>query len=106
MENERLVSLAEVKHILESEATNRELTNDQKAALDHAEKIAVLSVEKTNLLISELRNLEFTTEFTCFKIADILPTYPEDIRAIFSKERIILENDHINQIIDIVVKHL
>lgn len=106
MENERLVSLAEVRDILGKEATKRELTNDQKAALDHAEKIAVLSVEETNRLIDELRELEFTTEFTCFKIADILPTYPEDIRAIFSKERIILENSHINQIIDIVVGHL
>lgn len=106
MENERLVSLAEVKQILGKEATKRELSNDQKAALDHSEKIAVLSVEKTNHLIGELRKLEFTTDFTCFKIADILPRYPEDIRAIFSKERIVLENSHINQIIDIVGKHL
>ncbi|MDD3398444.1 MAG: RNA polymerase Rpb4 family protein [Candidatus Methanomethylophilaceae archaeon] len=106
MENERYVSIAEVKSILEKESASRELTNDQKAALDHAEKIAVLSVEDNQQIIDELRALDFTTDFTRYKIADILPRYPEDVRAIFSKERIILENNHINQIIDIVVKHL
>ena len=106
MVNERYVSLAEVKSILEKESAYRELTNDQKSALDHAEKIAVLSVEDTRQIIEDLRALSFTTEFTRYKIADILPRYPEDVRAIFSKERIILENSHINQIIDIVVKHL
>jgi DNA-directed RNA polymerase subunit F len=106
MENERYVSLAEVKRILEEESTKRELTNDQKAALEHAEKVAVISMEETEQMVEELRSLDFTTEFTCYKIADLLPQHPEDVRAIFSKERIILENSHINQIIDIVVKHL
>ena len=40
------------------------------------------------------------------KIADILPKYPEDVRAIFSKERITLSNDQINQIIEIVGKYI
>ena len=32
--------------------------------------------------------------------------YPEDVRAIFSKERIVLDNAKIDEIIDIVAKYL
>ena len=45
-------------------------------------------------------------EVTSYKIADILPKYPEDVRAIFSKERINLESDDIQKILDIVAEYL
>ncbi len=106
MSNERFVSLSEMKSILEEESSRRDLTHDQKSALEHAETFVKLSPEDTQQLIDELLALEFATEFACFKIADILPRHPEDVRAIFSKERVSLEKTHINQIIDIVGKYL
>ena len=36
------------------------------------------------------------------KIADLLPEYPEDVRAIFSKERVTLDQDQIESILEIV----
>ena len=43
-------------------------------------------MEDTKALIAELEELDFITDFIKYKIADILPKYPEDVRAIFSKE--------------------
>ncbi|MDI3483352.1 MAG: DNA-directed polymerase subunit [Candidatus Methanomethylophilaceae archaeon] len=106
MEEGRYLSLAEVKEILENESELRELTTEQKAALEHASKMAKLSAEDSRKIIEEFLSLDFINPFVATKLADIMPQHPEDVRAIFSKERIVLEKKHINQIIDIVVKYL
>jgi len=114
---ERYVTLAEVKELLEGVAESRkgtaELLEDedvllasQKAALDHAQKVTNISLEDANKLIEEVSALEIVTDAIAVKIADILPKYPEDVRAIFSKERIALSNEEINQIIEIVGKYI
>lgn len=103
---ERYVSLAEVKDILTEESEKRDISGQQRAALDHATAIARLSAEDTRKLTEEVGALDFTTDFTSYKIADLLPRYPEDVRAIFAKERINLEVGNVQQIIDIVDKYL
>jgi DNA-directed RNA polymerase subunit F len=40
------------------------------------------------------------------KIADLLPSYPEDVRAIFSKERLVIDPKTIDLIIGVVSKYL
>ncbi len=102
----RYVSLAEAKEMLEKEAEIRDLGPDQKAALDHASKVAQLPFSDIKALIDELAALDFVNDFVATKIADVLPQHPEDVRAIFAKERMVLEKGHIDQIIDIVVKYL
>lgn len=105
--SEQYVSLAEVRDLLTAENEKRgELSTIQKSAMNHAQTIAKLSLEQTNALIAEADALDFTTESTSCKIADLLPRYPEDVRAIFAKERITLEADNINKIIEIVDKYL
>lgn len=104
--SEKYVSLAEVKGLLEAESEKRDLSTQQRAALDHAQAIVKLSVADTEKLIAEVKELEFVTDYASYKIADMLPQYPEDIRAIFAKERITLEADGIKKIIDIVGKYL
>lgn len=104
--SERYVSLAEVKEILNAESEKREISGQQRSALDHAQAIVKLSVDDTRKLIEEVNGLSFTTEYISHKIADLLPKYPEDVRAIFAKERITLEVSDIQQIIDIVGKYL
>lgn len=104
--SERYVSLAEVKEILTAESEKREINGQQRHAFDHAQAIASLSVEDTNRLMDEINALDFTTDFTSYKIADLLPKYPEDVRAVFAKERINLEAENVQQIIDIVGKYL
>ena len=48
--------------------------------------------------------MERVSESIAFKIAELLPQHPDDVRAIFAKERFNLEEKEINQIIEIVKK--
>lgn len=87
----------------------------QKEAMAHAEATCRLSKENAKKLVKELEGLSFTDSgvatvmkdgITICKIVDVLPKYPEDVRAIFSKERVKLEADDIAKIIDTVNKYL
>lgn len=102
MSEERYVTLSEVKELLEGSAEQRELAPDQKLALDHAQKVAKLPAEKARELQAELAKLGFVSEALCAKIADLLPSHPDDIRVLFSKERMVLEKKNIEQILSTV----
>lgn len=107
MPAERLVTLAEVKEMMEEESKERaELTNEQKVALDHSTKYAKLSVAEARKLLDDLKELDFISEPVAYRIVDICPQYPEDVRALFAKERLILEKKQIDQVIAAVKKHV
>jgi len=106
MTTEQYVTLAEVRDLLEAENTKRELLPTQKNALDHGLAVAPLSLEDTKSIQEEVSKLEGVTESTATKIADMLPRYPEEVRAIFSKERVNLEPETITSIIDTVSRYL
>ncbi len=92
-ENEiRPVSLAEVKNILKKVSKERkELLYEQRIALEHAQKFVKLPLKKTNDMVKELKDLEFLEERHAYKIADLLPTKEDDVKAIFDKERTTLD---------------
>ena len=107
--SEQYVTLAEVRDLLEAEAEIRgydNLLQSQKAALDHAQTVCSISLDQANAIIDEVKQIDIVTDAVALKIADLLPRYPEDVRAIFSKERVTLEPAQIQQIIDIVQKHI
>ena len=107
--SEQYVTLAEVRELLEAEAEIRgydNLLQSQKAALDHAQTVCSISLEQANAIIDEVKQIDIVSDAVALKIADLLPRYPEDVRAIFSKERVTLEPQQIQQIIDIVEKHI
>jgi DNA-directed RNA polymerase subunit F len=106
MSEERYVTLSEVEHLMEEESKARELTNEQKLAKDHANKIKKLSLEKAKKLNKELKELDFISDAIACKIVDILPSHPDDVRILFAKERSILEKKHTDQILKIVEKYL
>ena len=106
--SEEYISLAEVRDLLTEEMEKREeeFNPVQKAALSHAQTIYKLSAEDSKSIREELMQIEFVTEPVAYKIADILPKYPEEVRAIFSKERVNLEEGDVNKILEIVAKHI
>ena len=107
MPEERLVTLAEVKEMLEQESKDRtELVNEQKVALDHAGKFAKLPVKEAQKLLADIKELDFISEPVAYRIVDICPQYPEDVRALFAKERLILDKKQIDQVIATVKKHV
>ena len=106
MSDERIVSLAEVKEILDAESKNRELSSEQKIALDHATKTTKMSLAQAKKLFEELKGLEFVSDSVAWKIVDLLPAHPEDVRVLFAKERLILDKKQIDAIIAVVKKHI
>ena len=103
---ERLLTLAEVKEFLEEEAKKRELTTEQRYALEHAKTFAKITAKKSRQLVEELKKLPFVTESSAYKITDVLPQHPEDVRAIFYKERFTLKEEDIKNVLEIVEKYI
>lgn len=99
------VPLARVKDLLTEEGTRRTLPREAGLALQHAELFARLSTEATAKLIEELRTLPFVDAAVAVKIADTLPQYPEEIRLLFSKERVPLDEEQVARILEIVAHH-
>jgi DNA-directed RNA polymerase subunit F len=103
---EKYVGLAEIRDMLVNESNKKELGTAQRSALEHSQALTALSADDVRALTAEVRALSFMTDYAAYKIGDILPKYPEDVRAIFSKERVNLSADNIKQIIEIVGKYL
>ncbi|MFZ0698714.1 MAG: RNA polymerase [Thermoplasmata archaeon] len=97
--------LAAVKQMLAEEAALRPLPREALLAQQHAELFARLTVEQTNALIAELKKFPFVDTPLAIKIADMLPQYPEEIRLLFAKERMVLEEAQIAQLLDLVAQH-
>ncbi len=104
--DDKLLSLGEVKKLLEKEAKVRELAPEQLLALQHSEAFARLSSAKVKKLVKELTKMEHVNEFHAYKIADLLPTHPDDVRAVFAKERFTLGKEEIEMVIKVVENYL
>ena len=97
--------LARVKALLAEEAGRRTLPREGMLAQQHADTFARLSVEQTDKLIAELRALPYMDAALAIKIADILPQYPEELRLLFSKERLLLDEAQLTQLLEIVAQY-
>jgi DNA-directed RNA polymerase subunit F len=99
------VPLARVKELLTDEASHRTLPREAGLALQHAELFARLSTEATDKLIAELRTLPFVDAAVAVKIADFLPQYPEEVRLLFAKERVVLDEAQITRLLEVLAQH-
>lgn len=99
------VPLSRVKDLLGEEAARRTLPREASLAHQHAEVFARLPDEATKALIEELRTLPYVDAAVAVKIADTLPQYPEEIRLLFSKERVPLDEEQVNRLLEIVAHH-
>ena len=109
MEEGRLVTLAEVKELLEeAERARGELSYEQKLALEHARSFAIrLTAAQSRELVERVRKAsDKVSEGHAVKIADLLPTHADDVRVIFAKERFQLEKDEIDKILETVQAYL
>ena len=102
----RPVSLSEVKSMLKKiEKDRKDLIYGQRIALEHAQAFAKLPIKQTKDLIKELRNLETIEESHAYKIADLLPTTEDAVKAIFAKERSNPNESVIKKILETVRKY-
>lgn len=100
----RLVTLSEVKDLLEREQGGRQdLTYEQKLALDHATHFVRLPAERARELADKLLALGGrVTEYYAHRLADLLPTHPDDVRAVFARDRSVPDDAEIERILTIV----
>jgi DNA-directed RNA polymerase subunit F len=105
-EDGKFVSLAEALKMLEKESEKRELGYEQKLALAHSQQFSKLSAEDSDKLRAELMKMEHMTESLAYKIVEVLPNHPDDVRVIFSKERHTLNPEETEKIMEAVRKYL
>lgn len=106
-EEGRLVSLSEVRAMLEkAQADRQELTYEQKLALEHSQRFGRLSAEKVRELVGELKGLGFINEVYAYKIADLLPEHGDDVKLIFAKSKQTITDDETKKVLETVAKYL
>lgn len=103
----REVTLAEVKALLEREREDRgELTYEQKLAFEQANMFSKLSPDDAIELVGKLQEIDRLSGTHAIKIADVAPTHPDDVKAIFSKDRYTPDDAEIDKIINLVREYL
>ena len=99
------VPLAKVRGLLTEEAARRTLPREATLAQQHADGFARLSIEDTQKLVGELKTLPFVDTSLAIKVADVLPQYPEEVRLLLSKERVVLDEAQLTKLLELVAQY-
>ena len=102
---EEFLTLAEIKELLTKEQKKRTLTTEQNYALEHATKFAKLSAKDAKKLVKELESIEPLNTLQACKIVDLMPQYPEELKAVFLKERVTIDDETISKILEKVKEY-
>ena len=107
MDEDRYITLAEVKEFLEEENDKRgELNHEQGFALQHARATARLPGKRARAIVEKLMELEGVSEMLATNLVDILPTHEDDVKAVFYKERFEVPDETVAKILEIFEENL
>ena len=115
-EEDNFIDFATVRDMLESAQERRgDLTYEQVAALQHAQwaasdnrngyKTDSKVFETLKAALCEIDKLAQYPDLAA-KIAELIPMYPDDIKAVLVSKRIAIDDSEINQILDVVRQHV
>tara|TARA_B100000927_G_C16227453_1_gene373999 strand:- start:195 stop:566 length:372 start_codon:yes stop_codon:yes gene_type:complete len=115
-EEENFVDFATVRDMLEGAQDRRgDLTYEQVAALQHAQwaasdnrngyKTTPEVFDSLKTALSEMDKLAQYPDLAA-KIAELIPMYPDDVKAVLVSKRIAIDDEDINKILDIVRQHV
>jgi DNA-directed RNA polymerase subunit F len=99
------VSMTEAKEVLSSREKRKELSYEQKLALEHLNKFTKLKSEEAKKLSEELSSVLRMSQETLVQILNFLPKNPDELRMIFSREKFSLKEDETNKILEIIKKY-
>ncbi len=102
---EKHLTIPEVHDLLLKEQERRELTYEQKLVLQHCELLQRFDARTAQKIIAELEKIERVSGPLAHKVAELLPGHPDDVRAIFSKERFTLDEKTIQAILATTAKY-
>jgi DNA-directed RNA polymerase subunit F len=101
----RTATLGEVSNILK-DIPETEIGFEQMKTVEYVKSVLKIPQEKAEKLIEELLSaVEKLDRAKATKLADILPTTEDEVRAFFVKEMYILTDAEINKIIEIISKY-
>ena len=103
---EEFLTLAEIKALLDKEQKKRELTPEQNYAHEHAKQFSKLSAKDAKKLVKELTNIEPITSILACKLVDLMPKHPDEIRAVFLKERVSIDEETITKLLKKIEEYL
>jgi DNA-directed RNA polymerase subunit F len=104
IKEERFVTWADAKRILEKKAKEKELGYEQKNALEHLRKFSKLKQKDLDGLMAELSKIERLKEKHRVMIADMLPEDLDQLRITLQNEVVTLSDDDKKKIVSIVKK--
>ena len=100
------ISMAEAKEIMTSQEKDKELTYEQKLALEHLNKFTVLDASAAKKLLEEVSGVLRMSDETKIQILNLLPKTPDELRMIFTRENFSLKENEIKKILEIIKKYL
>ena len=100
----KLISLPEVKVLLLEEEKKGTITPEKRFALEHAAQFSKLTVTKAKKLIKKLMKLDRVSEYHAYKIVEILPGTPDEVRLIFARDRFAIEEKVIKEILEYIAE--
>lgn len=103
--NEKMVSWAEARKILEKKAKDKELGYEQKNALEHLKKFSKLSEKKAIEMIQALKKNERFKDRHIMNIVNHMPQNMDELNILFSSEIITLAEDDKKAILKIISKY-
>lgn len=102
--DEKILTWAEAKKILELKEKDKELGYEQKNALDHLRKFSKLTEKKAKEIMDELEKIPKLKERQKNTIVNMMPKDQDDLRVLFANEVITLSEDEKKKILSIVKK--
>jgi len=103
---EEYLTLVEIKELLTKEQKKRTLTTEQNYSLEHATRFSKLGAKDSKKLVKELMGIEPLSKVQACKLVDLMPKYPEEVKAVFLKERVAIDDGTITKILDKVKEYL
>ena len=104
--NTEPVGMPEAKRIMSAIEADRELTYEQKLALEHLNKFTNLEPAKAKKLLEEVSEVLRMSDETKIQILNLLPKTPDELRMIFTRENFSLKENEIKKILEIIKKYL
>ncbi len=101
---EKFVSWADARKILEKKAKEKELGYEQKNALEHLRKFSRMTQKSLTDLDSELSKIERLKDRHRTAITDMLPSDDDELKMIFSNDIITISDEDKKKIIAVVKK--
>jgi DNA-directed RNA polymerase subunit F len=99
------IGMSEAKKIMDKYKDRKDLTYEQKIALEYLRKFTKLDYDKSKKLLEEVSGVLRMSPETAIQILNILPKTPDEVRLLFAKERFSLKEEEIKKILEIVKKY-